>query len=213
MGAVDTCLDMGSGVTLASGFYDTLIQDGDLVPIIASVGDSTFFHACLTPLYDAALKGKRFILMILDNSTTAMTGMQPTPQSGITADGTVTHAIRIEDVVKSFGIDFMRIVDPYDVPLTLKTVKEAFAYLKDGALAPAVIIARRECVLSSKVKPDAAFDPKAFEEACVGCGTCVDTFDCPGLVFDEKAGRIRIDDSLCVRCGTCLFACPVQDAM
>ena len=81
-GAVDTFLDMGSGVTFAAGFYDAFNQDAKLIPILASVGDSTFFHACLPLLYDAVQKEKKFILVIMDNGTTAMTGMQPTPQTG-----------------------------------------------------------------------------------------------------------------------------------
>jgi indolepyruvate ferredoxin oxidoreductase, alpha subunit len=210
MGAVDTCLDMGGAVSLASGFYDTFQQDGRLFPIIASVGDSTFFHACLTPLYDAVLKEKRFILVIMDNSTTAMTGMQPTPGSGLTAAGGPARPISIEDVVRSFGIEFMRVLDPYDVPLFTAAVKEAYAYLDQGGRAPAVIIARRECVLSGKGGRIGGFDPAAFEDACIGCGSCVEDFGCPGLVFDNEARRIKIDEGLCVRCGTCLYACPVQ---
>ena len=78
---------MGGSVGLASGFFETFHQDGAVVPILASIGDSTFFHAALPLLYDAAEKGKQFILVIMDNGTTAMTGMQPTPQSGIRAEG------------------------------------------------------------------------------------------------------------------------------
>lgn len=210
MGAVDTFVDMGSGVTLASGFYDSFIQDGNLIPILASVGDSTFFHACLTPLYDAALKGKRFILVIMDNATTAMTGMQPTPQTGVNAAGVSTHSIKIEDVVKSFGIDFIKILDPYDVPRMIETVKEAQAYLEGDGKAPAVIIARRECLLTSKAKLESDFDRVSFERDCIGCGTCTDLFDCPGLIFDEATKRIKVDDGVCTGCGTCLYVCPVQ---
>ena len=136
MGAVDTCLDMGSGVTFAAGFYDAFIQDGKVVPIIASIGDSTFFHACLTPLYDAVLKQRKFILVLMDNSTTAMTGMQPTPQTGIAADGTAVHSIPIEDILSGFGIGFVKVVDPYDVPLVIDAVREAQAYLEGSGKYP-----------------------------------------------------------------------------
>jgi len=281
MGAVDTCVDMGGGVTLASGFYDAFKDEEKLLPVIASVGDSTFFHACLPPLYDAASKNKRFILIIMDNGITAMTGMQPTPQTGITADGSYYHAMKIEDVVRGLGVGFLRILDPYDIPLMISTIREAYGYLShqpstdshqpsadsdqtsadsnqpsadsnqpsadngrhrassiehpassssphsaDGSsnvehrtlnveqvlsLGPAVIIARRECVLNAKLKPEDICDVSDIEKNCIGCKQCIIEFECPAIVFDEEAKRVKIDDGLCVQCGMCLYACPKQE--
>jgi len=213
MGAVDTCIDMGGGVDLASGFYKAFSQDGKFIPIIASIGDSTFFHAGLEPLYDARLTGKRFILVIMDNSTTAMTGMQPTPQSGITADGTKTHSINIQDVVKAFGVDFLRIIDPYDIPLLIETLKEAYNYLaSDNNLEhkPAMIITKRECILSAKTKPDASSGAVDIEQNCIGCKVCTKYFDCPALVFDNEKQKITIDEGLCIKCGLCLVVCSMK---
>ncbi|OPY79876.1 MAG: indolepyruvate ferredoxin oxidoreductase [Syntrophorhabdus sp. PtaU1.Bin153] len=210
MGAVDTCLDMGGGVTLASGFYDTFNQDGKLVPILASVGDSTFFHACLPPLYDAVQKQKQFVLVIMDNGTTAMTGMQPTPQTGITADGSPAPSIMIEDIVRGLGIEFIRVIDPYDIPLMIATTKDAYDYLKKEGKGPAVIITRRECILTAKGKDFTGWDMGRLEEDCIGCKACVKVFDCPGLTFDEERRKIRIDEGVCVRCGMCYFACPTS---
>ena len=210
-GAVDTCIDMGSGVTLAGGFYDTFSQDGNFIPIIASVGDSTFFHACMPPLYDAVEKQKRFILIIMDNSTTAMTGMQPTPQSGITADGTPTNSLKIEDIVRGLGIEFLRVLDPYDVPLMIQTIHEAYRYLsapRSTHKSPAVIIARRICLLYGKGKGQQFLDSIDLEQDCTGCKTCVTRFGCPALLFDEEKKKVKIDDGLCVKCGICLYACP-----
>jgi indolepyruvate ferredoxin oxidoreductase alpha subunit len=210
MGAVDTCLDMGGGVTLASGFYDTFAQDGNMKPILASVGDSTFFHACLAPLYDGVLKKRKFVLVIMDNSTTAMTGLQPTPQSGITADGSFNYSIKIENIIEGFGIQFLRIVDPYDIPVMLETIKEAYTYFEKESAGPAVIIARRECLLFSKIKDKDTRDMARLEEECTGCKLCTKSFDCPGSYFDEDKGKICIDESLCIRCGMCYFACPTS---
>jgi indolepyruvate ferredoxin oxidoreductase, alpha subunit len=206
-GAVDTCLDMGSGVTVASGFYDTFAQDGTPLPILASVGDSTFFHAGLPPLYDAVKKGKKFVLMILDNGTTAMTGMQPTPQAGYTASGAVTRVLPIEGIVRGLGVGFLRIVDPYDVPLMIKTIKEAVLYLGDGGKGPAAVIARRECVLTARGRPEGVFRSVMIEKDCTGCKRCVNLFDCPALRYDETTKKMKVDEALCSRCGICLFAC------
>ena len=210
MGAVDTCLDMGSGVTFASGFYDAFIQDGKLKPILASVGDSTFFHACLAPLYDGVLRKRRFILVIMDNSTTAMTGLQPTPQSGITADGTSTYSMKIENIVEGFGVEFLRIIDPYDIPLMLGTIKDAYKYLEKESAGPAVIIARRECLLFSKIKEKDTRDMSRLEEECTSCKLCTKTFDCPGSYFDEEKKKICIDEGICIKCGMCYYACPTS---
>ncbi|TET54526.1 MAG: indolepyruvate oxidoreductase, partial [Desulfobacteraceae bacterium] len=87
LGAVDTCLDMGAAITMAAGFYHSFAQDEIQQPIVATIGDSTFFHSGTAGLLNAVYNGARFILVILDNLTTAMTGMQPTPALGIRADG------------------------------------------------------------------------------------------------------------------------------
>jgi indolepyruvate ferredoxin oxidoreductase, alpha subunit len=210
-GAVDTFLDMGSGVTFAAGFYDAFNQDAKVIPILASVGDSTFFHACLPLLYDAVQKEKKFILVIMDNGTTAMTGMQPTPQTGVTVDNVATRSIKIENIVKGFGVSFLKTVDPYDVPLMVGTIREAFDYLKQDKSTTAVIIARRECTLLSKGGLPDALASIDIEKDCTGCKSCVKYFNCPSLPFDEETKRVQIDKGLCIRCGICLYACPVQE--
>jgi indolepyruvate ferredoxin oxidoreductase, alpha subunit len=207
-GAVDTCIDMGGSIGLAAGFYDTLSQDGPPVPILASLGDSTFFHAGLPLLYDAARKGKQFVVVLMDNGTTAMTGMQPTPQSGMRANGTMSdYMIPIEQVMQGLGVKFLKIVDPYDVDGMIKVIREGVAYTKKTKQGPAVIIARRPCLLQSKqrkypgVLPDLATD-------CTGCKKCIKFFGCPAILFNESDKRVTLDEALCVNCGVCLSVCP-----
>lgn len=209
-GAVDTCLDMGSGVTLAAGFYDSLNQDGEGRPVIASVGDSTFFHACLEPLYDAVRKHKQFLLIIMDNGTTAMTGMQPTPQSGVRADGAVGKAMPIENVVRGLGVEFLQIVDPYDLHGMIGAVRDAYEYFETKGETPAVIIARRPCILLEKRTGDLISSPVPLEENCVGCKRCLTLFDCPAFFFHESSKKIKIDEGLCTKCGVCLLACALS---
>jgi indolepyruvate ferredoxin oxidoreductase, alpha subunit len=210
LGAVDTCLDMGAGVTLASGFQRAFSQDGTMRPILASVGDSTFFHSCLSPLYQAIRQKHRFVLVLMDNGTTAMTGMQPTPQTGVTADGTVTKSISIEEFITGMGVPFLRILDPYEVPRLIETIKEAYGFMEENKTGPAVIIARHECLLARKGAGEPVTGPVNLADDCVGCRICIETFGCPAIDFDEEAGMVRIDERLCTGCGICLYVCPMK---
>jgi indolepyruvate ferredoxin oxidoreductase alpha subunit len=207
-GAVDTCIDMGGSVGLAAGFSQAFSQDGAHIPILASIGDSTFFHAALPLLYDAAQKSKRFVLVILDNGTTAMTGMQPTPQSGLRAEGASAYAMPIEKVVEGLGITFLKTLDAYDIPGMIKTIREAEGHVKDSGRGPAVVIARHPCLLSVKAKKQPYFDALDLAADCNGCKRCINLFDCPGFFFDEASNKVRRDEALCVNCGMCLFVCP-----
>ncbi len=105
----------------------------------------------------------------------------------------------------------MRTVDPYDMPLMVETIREAFDYLKQDGATTAVIIALRECYLLSKGGLKLALERINIEKGCTGCKSCVKYFNCPALPFDEETKKVQIDKGFCVRCGTCLYACPVQE--
>ena len=117
LGAVDTCHCMGAGISQAAGFYRAYAAGGGEFPtIVATIGDSTFFHAGVPALVNAVFHQARFILVILDNATTAMTGHQPTPQVGFTATGEPGHPVFIPDLVRASGAGFIKEADPYDLP-------------------------------------------------------------------------------------------------
>ncbi len=204
LGAVDVFVDMGGSVNLASGFDSVFKKEGRDIPILASVGDSTFFHACLPEIYDAARKKRKFVLVIMDNNITAMTGMQPTPQTGLTADGKRTNSISLEATLSALGVKNVKVVDPYEIPTLVETIKNSLSNFEaeDG---PFVIIARRECLLHKKKKWERDIE---LDEICTGCKRCLKDFDCPSMEFDEDKKRIRINRDLCVGCGCCLFVCP-----
>jgi indolepyruvate ferredoxin oxidoreductase alpha subunit len=207
LGAVDTVIDMGAGITLASGFYQAYHQDKNDVPIVATMGDSTFYHSGTTSLINAVYNNARFVLVLLDNEITAMTGMQPTPGIGITADGTEGQKIPLEELIKGCGIKWLRNIDPYDVREMISLLKEAHAYTKseDGGIA--VIIARRGCVIRYPEALEGQKIKVEITDDCDGCRYCIDFFECPALHFDEENERVEIDRKLCVDCGVCINVC------
>ena len=198
--AADLLVCMGSSVGTAGG----LAKVNDL-PVIAFIGDSTFFHSGIPGLLNAVHQGHKFLLMILDNRTTAMTGHQPHP--GSTRDPCNPEAISvpIEDVVRGCGVKWLRTIDPYDVPTTIETIKEALAHE-----SVSVIIARRECALIARRDDEGAISKKHFidQEECKKCRTCVTKFQCPAISSIDKVQTI--DRALCAGCGVCAQVCPYK---
>ena len=208
LGAVDTCLDMGAAITMASGFFHAYDQDLVAQPIVATIGDSTFFHSGTAGLLNAVYNGARFILVILDNLTTAMTGMQPTPALGIRADGSEGKAVALERAVAGCGVDFIEVVDPYDVKRMTSTIKKAAEYIKEPEGGIAVIISRHPCLIAYREEAIPHKKKVIVTEDCAECNFCIDHFECPALYHDEELGRTNIDTSLCSGCGVCLEVCP-----
>ncbi len=208
LGAVDTCLDMGAGITLASGFYHSFDQDQVKQPIVATIGDSTFYHSGTAGLLNAVYNDARFILVILDNAITAMTGMQPTPGLGIRADGSMGKAIPLEKVVAGCGVDFIEVIDPYDIKATTTLIKKANEYVNDPDGGIAVIIARHPCVIAYRDKAIPQPIKVTVSEDCEECNLCLDRFECPALYKDEELGRVAVNQALCTGCGVCLQICP-----
>jgi indolepyruvate ferredoxin oxidoreductase alpha subunit len=231
--AVDTCHDMGAAITFASGLYQAYHQDGKDIPIIATIGDSTFYHSGAPGLLNAVYNGAKFILVILDNSITAMTGMQPTPESGMTADGHPGKTLSIDDLVKGCGVKYLKVVNPYDIQGLIREAEKAYQYtLKpDGGMA--VIITRYPCIIYQKdqarvnpVKVDirhtpppekrlpqmkrSEMDPSLLpvfnEEACCQCDTCV--IQCPEGAITKTGDRYVVDYGKCTGCRVCVKECP-----
>lgn len=206
--AVDTVVDMGASVNMAAGFYQTYKLAGQHQPIVATIGDSTFLHSGITALANAVHTGARFILVILDNTVTAMTGFQPTPDSERLADGSGRGTrVRISEIVKAVGVEFLRQVDPYEIDHFKKLLKEAEAHTKapDGGVA--VILAERACVLYDPSPVRQAPVKVTVDEACDGCKYCLVAFECPALVMNVATGKVEIDRRTCIDCGECIDSC------
>lgn len=208
LGAVDTCLNMGAAITLATGFYHSHHLDGKQRPIIATIGDSTFFHSGTAGLLNAVYNGARFVLVILDNETTAMTGMQPTPGVGIKADGSRGNPIALEDVIRGCGIKFLKVVDSYQLDQVMDTLKEALNYSQSEEGGVAVVIARHACVIANRQKAIGKKVSVEIGEECNFCGLCIERFECPAIFEDTDTNRAKINRVLCAGCGVCLKVCP-----
>lgn len=206
--AVDTVLDMGAGITLASGFYQAYHQDKKDIPIVATMGDSTFYHSGTASLLNAVYNNARFILVILDNEITAMTGMQPTPGLGITADGSQGRKVSLEELIKGCGLKWIRTIDPYEVKNLIKLLKEARKYTqkRDGGIA--VIIARHPCLIRYPEGIKEMAVEIEITDDCNACLYCIDFFECPALYLDKEKNIVEIDRTFCIDCGVCIAVCP-----
>lgn len=206
--AVDTVIDMGAGITLASGFYQAYHQDRNDIPIVATMGDSTFFHSGTSSLINAVYNNARFILVILDNEITAMTGMQPTPGIGITADGTEGQKVPLESLIQGCGVKWIKTIDPYDIEGMIHLIKEARTYTQSEDGGVAVIVARHPCLIRYEEALRKCRVKVRITDDCNGCQYCVDYFECPALFMNEAENRVEIDRQLCVDCGVCIKVCP-----
>ncbi|MBU2453581.1 MAG: indolepyruvate ferredoxin oxidoreductase subunit alpha [Proteobacteria bacterium] len=208
LGVVDTVLDMGAGITMASGFWNAYIQDDVKKPIVATMGDSTFFHSGTTGLINAVYNDARFVLVILDNHITAMTGMQPSITQGDRVDGRKGNAIALETIVKGCGIDYLKVVDPFDTKNMIQTLKDASAHVNDPDGGIAVIISRHPCVIGFKDLAIPEKIPVTVSDDCDDCGFCHQRFECPAMVRDNETEKTEINKVLCAECGVCLQICP-----
>ena len=205
MGAVDTCLCMGGAVSMAAGFAHTFRGVAKKTPIGATIGDSTFFHAGVPALINAVGHGAPIVLVILDNGTTAMTGHQPTPAlERFDASGR-GRAVSLEQIVRGCGVQHLSVGDPYDYEAFRGLIRDAEAAAENG---PAVVIARRACLMDRHGRPAGSGRRFTVNEDCTACGICQEDFGCPAWV-EGDGGRMEILEHQCTGCGVCVHVCPM----
>lgn len=203
---------MGSGSGVGSGL-GKLSQFGFSQPVITVCGDSTFYHAAIPALINAKYNRSNVIMMILDNSTTAMTGFQPHPGVGLNAQGKAAPVINIEALCRGLDIP-VEVMDPFDIA---KNTKRLVELTQDGD-GVKVVIMRRPCTLLRPPDEKPPFKMWIDDSKCRGdeCGCaryCVRVFKCPGIVWDRTGGKAQIDEAVCVGCGVCASICPASAIM
>ena len=191
--AADYLLSMGSSVGDGCGFSVSTDQK-----VASFIGDSTFFHSGISPLINAVHNKHNFVLTVLDNRITAMTGGQPNP--GIPVDGMGDEApeISIRKLALACGCDYVRVINPFNLEQVIKTYKEAFER-NDTA----VIVSKAPCTLIKGLtkKPPV----KLVESNCNNCDKCVSELACPAI--SKINGKIVIDQSQCDGCNVCIQVC------
>lgn len=192
---VDTCLCMGAGLGIAQGV-------GHIEPdtsCFAFVGDSTFFAAAIPGVVNAVYNQAEMTLVVLDNSTTAMTGHQPHPGTGHTMMGEVVAKVNIKAVLQGIGVTAVETVNPLDLAKSIEVVRKMA-----GMPGVKAIIFKYPCIAITKPEGKMAVDI----DKCVGCRKCIREIGCPGLIIRD--GQVTIDESLCTGCGLCSQICPFE---
>lgn len=204
---LETCwteLAMGASIGLAQG----LKQAGIERPVLAAMGDGTFYHSGIAGLLNAVQAGVNLTLLILDNGRIAMTGMQPDAGSGRHANGTAAPRADLTLLAHGCGVEYVRRLNPYQLDEMSETLREAMQY--PGV---AVVIAEAPCTTPGRLVGPAPV--QIDQHACRAGGDCADTpcyhqVGCPSvlLALDGPRPRLSIDSATCVACGLCAAACP-----
>ena len=198
--AMDTCICMGGGFSLAMGMSKAFEASGQKKKVFGVLGASTFFHSGMTGAAEILYNKGSVIPVVLDNHITGMTGHQDNPGSGYTLQGEIAASIKIEDVLRAYGYENIIIVDPQDLTAMQKAVDDALA-----SQVPAAIITRRPCLLIKRLKHDIG---KCVVDTakCIGCRKCLQV-GCPAVMVKDR--KSCIDPTQCVGCTVCAQVCPV----
>ena len=198
---------MGSGAGLANGMGQ-LPRFGAKQPVLAVCGDSTFFHAAMPALVNARYNKADLLMLVLDNSATAMTGFQPHPGVGRNAMGEPAPKVDVAAVCRSLGAK-VKELDPFD----LAAARDEILGCLENPDGIKILVMRQECALVRAKRGSRLYSMELSAEKCLGqdCGCnryCTRVFKCPGLFWDAKRGHAAIDEAICAGCGVCADICP-----
>ncbi len=194
--ALWTEVSMGASIPLAQG----IVYAGTKNPVVATIGDSTFFHAGMPGLVNALQHHINLTVIIMDNGWTSMTGMQVNPGTIQEAQLFDWQQIDLAGVVRGMGVEDFHIVDPYDLTQMTQAVADSMQY--EGV---SVVLARRECAIEA-ARRKVRYTPVHLKaEACTRCKQCIQVTGCPALSFAD--GEILLDSTQCNGCGICTQIC------
>jgi indolepyruvate ferredoxin oxidoreductase alpha subunit len=197
LSAMDTCICMGSSISSLLGMEKARGMEFTK-KAVAVIGDSTFIHSGITSLIDVVYNKGTSTVIILDNSTTGMTGHQDNPATGFNAKGEPAHKLDLQKLCEAIGVKRVRVEDPFDLQAFEKAVKQEI-----NTQEPSVIIARRPCALLKREKVKRpAYEVK--KDMCIDCKKCI-KLGCPAIMNEVS---VFIDKTMCNGCGLCAKICP-----
>ena len=197
LNVIDTTVCMGASISTLHGMEKAKGKEY-IKNWVAVIGDSTFMHTGINSLMNMVYNQGTGTVMILDNSTTGMTGHQDHAATGKTLKGEIVPAINIYYLCKSLGIEHVVEVNAFDLAELEKVIKEETA--RD---AVSVIITKSPCALLKGVKFPNVCRP--LSDKCKKCGACLRP-GCPALTRNED-GTVSIDQTMCNGCGLCMQLC------
>jgi indolepyruvate ferredoxin oxidoreductase alpha subunit len=189
-------LAMGASIGLAQGFA----HSGVKTPVIATIGDSTFFHAGLPALANVIQHQVPITIVIMDNGWTSMTGMQVNAGTSETFQQPGSRKLDIAKIVPAMGVDQFFVIDPFDLDHATETIQRAIQL--PGIK---VVLARQECVIPARRRGLEAGRIRVIAENCNLCKLCITRTGCPAISLGEDL--IVIDPDQCYGCNLCGAVC------
>ncbi len=189
-------VSMGASISLAQGY----VHAGVKTPVIATIGDSTFFHGGIPGLINAVQHQVPLTLIIMDNGWTAMTGMQVNPGTAEFFQAAGGAQVDIASIVPALGVEHFWTIDPFDLEGATEVIKEALEL--PGVK---VVLSRQECAIQAMRQGKRAGKVRVDAEACNLCKLCIIATGCPAIEMGEET--ITIDQNLCYGCGLCATVC------
>lgn len=200
LSAMDTCVCMGASIGNATGISKVLSEE-EQRKVVAVIGDSTFLHTGVNGLMDMVYNKSTSTVIILDNRITAMTGRQENPTSGYTLDDNPSFSVDMEQLCRAVGVQHIKIIDPYDIALTRKTIREEMARPEVS-----VIITTRPCMLVPRDNQERRAPLFVDHDKCTGCQACL-RLGCPAITWDAEKKKSNIDKIICTGCKVCQQTC------
>ncbi|MCP4424498.1 MAG: indolepyruvate ferredoxin oxidoreductase subunit alpha [Chloroflexi bacterium] len=196
--AEHTTFCMGASIGTAVG-----LEKAGHKKVVAIIGDSTFIHSGIPPLIDAVYNSSSLTLIILDNSTTGMTGAQPHAATGQNVSGQEAPKLNLVSLCKAAGVENVTVVDTWQRKEITKTIRKAVNHK-----GPAVVIAQGPCVQLPEMKYRDIPPYTVIEELCTQCDACFKVW-CPAIKRTNLNFPV-IAGNECTSCTVCAQVCPTE---